>query len=37
MQRVLTPIHKLFVPEKRTDRLVQVALLILSFVYSVVI
>lgn len=37
MQKVLTPINKLFVPEKRTERIVQIALIILSFIYSVVV
>lgn len=34
MQKLITPIQRLFVPEKRMDRIAQIVLLILSISYS---
>lgn len=37
MQKLMIPVQKLFVEEKRVDRIAQIALLLLSISYSVVV
>ncbi len=37
MQKLMIPVQKLFVEEKRIDRIAQIALLILSISYSAIV
>lgn len=36
MEKLMTPVQKLFVQEKRTDRIAQLVLIILSISYSAI-